>query len=209
MPEGRYALLADDGAVNAHEYFRCAPGPGGWRYFGEVAWAEDPDGPRNVVDLAVDRDWRIARLRLHTADHDLLLEPRGSALVGYLDGLQVEFPFGRDDHLAHLTPATSAVSCRRLGNTSEIDVLHIAPDTLEPSRERHRYEHHGTGSVDTPSGRFLADHWTFTDLGTDLSADLWVAGDTVVRYERRLTLEGYEAGASGVAPLSPPSGPPR
>jgi hypothetical protein len=198
MPNGRYAVIADDGTVAGHEHFRCAPGPMGWRYVGEI---DQETEEVELVDLAVDRDWRIARLRIHTGGHDLVLEPRGSALVGHQDGQVVKFPYGPEHHLSYLSPATSAVTCRRLADTAEIDVLRFAGRTLEPAHARHRYERHGEEETDTPAGRFLATRWTFTDLGVGQAADLWLAGDTIVRYERRFTLEWYEAGVSGVAPV--------
>jgi hypothetical protein len=201
MPNGRYAVLDDDGSVAGRERFRSAPGPMGWRYFSEIDDETDPEH-REVVDVAVDRDWRIARTRIYTGDHDLLLEPRGSTLRGYLDGREIELPFGPGDHLDYFTPATNAITCRRLGATSEVDVLYLAPRTLEPTRERQRYDLHGPEDIETPAGRFLATRWTFTDLASGWTADLWMAGDTVVKYERLFELEWYEPGASGVGPIA-------
>jgi hypothetical protein len=72
--------------------------------------------------------------------------------------------------------------------------------TLEPSRTEQRYELRGTEQVDTPAGRFEADRWTLTALDSGWTSDLWVAGDTVVAYDRLFEMAWYEAGASG-APL--------
>lgn len=72
MPRGTYVHHTGDGPVQEH--FRCAPGPGGWRYT-----ARRSDGSR--VDLTTDGRWRQIRVELATpswlirgglAGHDLL-----------------------------------------------------------------------------------------------------------------------------------------
>jgi hypothetical protein len=200
MPNGRYAVLDGSGVLAGHEAFRSAHGPLGWRYLGEIDDENDP-GRRETVDVAVDEAWRIVRLSIDTGEHRLLLEPRDGALAGLVDGHEVEIPYAADDHLDYFTPATNAISCRRLAETAEIDVVYLAPRTLDITRERQRYDRHDEEEVQTPVGRFRATRWTFTDLGSGWSADLWLAGVTVVRYDRLFTLEWYEAGASGPAPI--------
>jgi hypothetical protein len=197
MPTGRYTVLGDDGASAGTEDFRCAPGPMGWRYFSDVRTDH-----HEIVDIAVDRDWRIARVRIDTGEHDILLEPRGDTLAGYRDHQEIEIPYGPQMHLDYFTPATNAITCRRLGSGAEIEVVYLALATLEPSVVRQRYELHGQELVRTPVGTFEADRWTFTALDSGWTADLWVAGDTVVRYERLFDLVAYEAGASGVVPTA-------
>lgn len=201
MPQGRYTVLGDDGKPVGTERFRCAPGPMGWRYFSDVD-TEDPSPHREIVDVAVDADWRIARVRIDTGEHDLLLEPRGAVLAGYRDRAEIEIPYPPDAHLDYFTPATNLITTKRLDGTAEIDVVYLAPLTLEASRTRQRYELRGPDEVETPSGRFEANRWTFTDLDSGWSADLWVAGDVVVAYDRLFKLEEYEAGASGARPLT-------
>jgi hypothetical protein len=196
MPTGRYTVFGDDGDPAGTEDFRCAPGPVGWRYFSEVRTDH-----HEVVDVAVDAEWRIARVRIDTGEHDILLEPRDGALVGFRDGQEIAIDYGPEAHLDYFTPATNAITCRRLDGTAEIDVVYLAPVTLEPSRVRQRYELRGPDEVATPVGRFSATRWTFTALDSGWSADLWVAGDTVVAYEQLFELAAYEAGASGVAPV--------
>jgi hypothetical protein len=105
-------------------------------------------------------------------------------------------------HLDYLTPATNLITTRRLEDTTEIDVVYLAPFTLEASRVRQRYELGGPDEVETPSGRFSATRWTFTALDSGWTADLWVAGDVVVAYDRLFELSEYEAGASGAHPLT-------
>ncbi|CAN5664582.1 hypothetical protein BH18ACT17_BH18ACT17_12270 [soil metagenome] len=199
MPQGRYTVLGDDGAPVGTESFRSAPGPMGWRYFSDVDTI-DPSPHREVVDIAVDAHWRIARVRIDTGEHHVLLEPRGDVLSGFADGREIEIAFGPDVHLDYFTPATNLITTKRLGGTAEIDVVDIAPVTLEPSRTRQRYELHGPDPVQTPAGEFDAARWTFTALDTGWSADLWIAGDAVVAYERLFELTWYEAGASGAQP---------
>ena len=193
-------MFGDDGAPVGTETFRSAPGPMGWRYFSDIDTA-DPVPHREVVDVAVDADRRIARVRIDTGEHQVLLEPRGDTLVGFLDGAEVEIGYGPDVHLDYFTPATNLVTTTRLNGSAEIEVVYLAPVTLEPSRVHQRYALQGPDHVDTPAGRFAATRWTFTDLDSGWSADLWVAGDTVVAYDQLFELTWYEAGASGVQPL--------
>ena len=100
-----------------------------------------------------------------------------------------------------MTPATNAITTKRLTGTAEIDVVFLEPVTLEPTLVRQRYELMGIEGIDTAAGRFDATRWRYTSLDTGWTADLWVAGDVVVRYERLFALEWYEAGASGARPL--------
>lgn len=197
MPTGRYTVLEDDGIPAGTEDFRCAPGPMGWRYFSDIQTDH-----HEIVDVAVDRDWRIARLRIDTGEHDILLEPRGDTLAGYRDRQEIEIPYGPHLHLDYFTPATNAITCRRLTETTEIDVVYLQPVTLEPTTVRQRYELHGPEPVITPVGTFEATRWTFTSLDSGWTSDLWIAGDTVVRYDELFQLEQYEPGASGVAPIT-------
>ncbi|HVF07429.1 MAG TPA: putative glycolipid-binding domain-containing protein [Actinomycetota bacterium] len=200
MPSGRYTVLGDDGEPVGTESFRCAPGPMGWRYFSDVDTTE-PSPHHEVIDVVVDAEWRVARLRIATGEHDLLLEPRGGVLTGYHDGRAIEIEHVRDVHLDYLTPATDAVTTKRLEDTTEIDVVRLAPVTLEISRTRQRYERRGPDRVETPSGTFDALRWTVTALDSGCASELWVAGDTVVAYEGLFDLTWYEAGASGAQPL--------
>jgi hypothetical protein len=195
VPEGRYRVWDGDGAVVGTEDFRCAPGPAGWRY---VAAIETHGAPPTSLDLVVDAGWRIALVRIDNGVHELLLEAAGDdALRGARDGAPIDVAYGRDLHLDVFTPATNAVTCRRLDGTAEIDVVYVDPDELQPRRVRQRYERHADERVATPAGSFDATRWTFTSLDSGWSADLWVAGDVVVRYERLFDLERYEPGASG------------
>ena len=73
MPFGRYTVL-DDGEPVGTEEFRSAPGPMGWRSFSQVQ-TSDPSPHGETLDFAVDAGWRIARVRIDTGEHDLLLEP--------------------------------------------------------------------------------------------------------------------------------------
>ncbi len=199
MPTGRYDVSGDDdGRPAGTEAFRCAPGPMGWRYFSEIVTDHT-----EVMDVAVDRDWRIARVRIDTGSHDLLLEARDDALVGYRDRVPIEIAFGASWHLDYFTPATNAITARRLDDTTEIDVVYLEPVTLEPTARRQRYELAGRERVRTPVGSFEADRWVFTSLGDGWSADLWVAGDVVVRYAGLFELAAYEPGANGPRPQEP------
>jgi hypothetical protein len=196
VPQGRYTVHGGDGSVVGGEEFRCAPGPMGWRYFSEVD-STDPEPHHETIDVAVDAAWRIARLRIDTGAHDILLEPQGDSLTGYRDSRPIEIPYGPQLHLDYFTPATNAITCRRLQGTAEIDVVYLTPVTLEPERLRQRYVQHGDEEIATPVGRFDAMRWTFTDIDSGWSADLWMSGDVVVKYEKLFELERYEPGASG------------
>jgi len=88
MPQGTYTVF-DDGPPVGTESFRCAPGPMGWRSFSEIDTAV-PAPHHEIVDVAVDNDWRIARVRIDTGEHDVLLEPRGDVLTGFRDRRPIE-----------------------------------------------------------------------------------------------------------------------
>ena len=206
MPTGSYTVLAPDGSTEATEAFRCAPGPVGWRYFSEVDTI-DPVPHHDTIDVAVDADWRPVRLRVDSGDHQLLLEADGSRLAGWRDGEPIETPWHPDMHLDYLSPAFNAITCRRLTETTEIEVVFVDPYVLDPHVVRQRYERHGDEQVETPVGMFTATRWTYTALDTGgepgWTSELWCAQDVVVRYERLFRLERYEAGASGPRPVQP------
>jgi hypothetical protein len=201
MPVGRYTVLDGDGNAVGSEDFRCAPGPMGWRYFGEIA-TNDPTPHREIVDLVVDESWRPVRSRVETGSHHILLSADGDALRGFLDDEPVTTRWGSDWHLDYLSPAYNAVTTKRLNGSAEIDVIYLEPVTCEPREERQRYELAGDEEVDTPVGRFAGRRWRFTALSTGWSRELWIAGDVVVRFESLYELEWYEAGASGARPVS-------
>jgi hypothetical protein len=203
MPFGRYTVLGDDGSPVGTEEFRSAPGPMGWRSFSQVQ-TSDPSPHGETLDFAVHADRRIARVRIDTGEHDLLLEPDagGGALVGYRDRRPIEIAYGPEDHLDYMTPTTNAITTHRLSGTDEIDVVYLAPVTLQPSRVRQRYELVGDERVETPVGAFDATRWRFTALDSGWTSDLWVAGDIVVRYERLFELEWLDPGASGPQPIA-------
>jgi hypothetical protein len=184
MPVGTYTIIGEDGEPVGTEAFRCAPGPMGWRYFSEIDTSEH-GLHHEVVDIVVDADWRIVRVRIDTSEHQVLLEPSGG------------------EHLDYLTPATNLITTKRLTGTTELDVVFIEPFTLEQSRDRQRYELHGPEVVDTPVGRFDAVRWKYTSLASGWTSDLWVADDLVVRYDRIFELIGYDPGASGPRVLVP------
>ena len=203
MPFGRYTVFGEAGEPVGTEEFRCAPGPMGWRYFGEVE-ASDPSPHHETLDFAVDADWRIARVRIATGEHEILLQPGsdGRTLTGYRDNRPIEIQYGPDDHLDYFTPATNAITLRRLNLTAEIDVVYLEPVTLAPSRVRQRYELIGDEQVATPVGTFAASRWRFTALDSGWTAELWLAGDTVVRYERLFELAWLDPGVSGPRPVA-------
>ena len=200
MPFGRYTVFGEDGEPVGTEEFRCAPGPMGWRYFAEIE-TTDPVPHHETLDVAVDADWRIARVRIQNSEHEVLLEPGPDVLTGWLDRRPIEIPYGPELHLDVFTPATNAISAQRLFGTAEIDVVYLAPYTLEPSRVRQRYERIGDERVETPVGAFHATRWRFTALESGWTSDLWVARDLVVRYERLFELAWLDPGASGPRPI--------
>jgi hypothetical protein len=196
VPAGRYAVLGEDGARVGTEEFRCAPGPMGWRYFSDIQ-SSDPSPHVETCDVVVDADWRPVRIRVDTGEHQILLEPHGRALGGMRDGGTIELPWEPDRHVDYLTPATNLITTRRIRDTAEIDVVYLAPLTLEPTIGRQRYELMGGEDVETPVGRFAAARWRYTSLDSGWTSDLWVARDVVVRYDRLFILEWYDPGASG------------
>jgi hypothetical protein len=201
MPRGRYTVLDASGRPVGTEEFRCAPGPMGWRSFSDVD-TTDPSPHRETIDLVVDAGWRLVRARIATGEHEILVEPRDDRLVGWRDRQPIEIPYGPGWHLDYLTPAANAITCSRLEGDAEIDVVWLRPVTLEPVAVRQRYELLGPEPVETPAGTFDAERWRFTSLEEDaFAADLWIAGDVVVRYEGLYDLVWYEPGASGPRPV--------
>jgi hypothetical protein len=200
VPSGRYAVRGRSGDVVGTEDFRSAPGPMGWRYVSEIH-RDEPTPHGEVVDVAVDDEWRIVRVRVDTGEHSIALEPRDRSLRGVRDGEPIEVAWGPEGHLDYLTPAMNAITARRLAGTTEIDVVYLEPVTLESTVVRQRYELLGTEEVETPVGRFRADRWRYTAVESGWTSDLWVAGDVVVRYDRAFDLIGYEAGATGPVPV--------
>jgi hypothetical protein len=200
MPAGAYSVFDGDGSVEGTEDFRCAPGPMGWRYFSEVDTAE-PVPHHETIDVAVDADWRPVRLRIDSGAHHILLEADGDRLSGFRDRLPIETPWHQEMHLDYLSPAFNAITCRRLTDTTEIEVVFVDPYTLEPRVVRQRYDLRGDEEVETPAGTFDATRWTYTELDGGWTSELWCAQDVVVRYERLFRLERYEAGASGPRPV--------
>jgi len=197
MPLGTYAIIGEHGEPVGTEAFRCAPGPAGWRYVGEIDTTEHGQH-HEVVDIVVDADWQIVRVRIDTGEHRLLLEPSGRTLRGSRDAEPLELSWGPDDHLDYLTPATNLITTQRLTNTTEIEAVFIESSTLEPVHERQRYELRGDEDVQTPVGRFgAATRWTYASLESGWTSDLWVAGDVVVRYDRIFELIAYDPGAGG------------
>jgi hypothetical protein len=201
MPAGRYAVLGDEGGHVGTEEFRCAAGPMGWRYFSDIQ-TSDPTPHAETFDLVVDTAWRPVRIRVATGEHNVMLEPHGGSLKGGRNGVTLELPWEPDRHLDYLTPATNLITTHRLTDTAEIDVVFLAPVTLEPTLVRQRYELRGYEETDTPVGRFAATRWKYTSLDSGWTSDLWVAGDVVVRYDRLFELEWYDPGASGPRVLS-------
>ena len=204
MPFGRYTVLADGGEPVGTEEFRCAPGPVGWRYFSTIETAQ-PSPHREVVDVAVDADWRPARIRIDTSEHDLLLEPRAGALAGFRDREPIELPWGPDAHVDYFTPATNLITTKRLASSTEIEVVYLDPFTLEDHLARQHYELLGDDEVETPVGTFLTTRWRFTWLDSGWTSELWVAGDVVVRYDRLFELTWYDPGATGPRVVDRPS----
>src|SRR5436309_14140207 len=155
MPFARYSLSAQGRKPVGTEELRYAPGPMGWRYFSQVE-ATDPSPHHETLDFAVDADWRIARMRIATGEHDILLEPGsdGTALTGYRDNEPIEIPYGPDVHLDYFTPATNAITAPRLLGTTEIDVVRLKPVTLDPTRVRQHYELIGDEQIATSLGTF-------------------------------------------------------
>lgn len=203
MPFGRYTVFGDGGEPVGTEEFRSAPGPLGWRYFSEIDSAE-PSAHHETLDFAVDADWRLARVRIATGGHEILLQPSagGTTLTGFRDRQPIEIPYGPDVHLDYFTPATNAITARRLTGTTEIDVVYLEAVTLNPSRVRQRYELVGDERVVTPAGSFDASRWRFTALDSGWTGDFWLAGDTVVRYERLFELAWLDPGVSGPQPVA-------
>lgn len=177
------------------EAFRCAPGPAGWRYFGEIETSV-PEHHREIVDLVVDSSWEPIRVRIDTGSHGALLHRDGDRLRGVLDGESIDLEARPD--VDYFSPAFNAATANRLGATAEIEVWYLDPVTCRPHLEGQRYELEGEEEVATPVGRFPAHRWRYTALRSGFTRPLWVSGDVVVAFEDVFELAEYEPGRGPV-----------
>jgi hypothetical protein len=200
MPVGRYRVLDGQGGPVGTEDFRCAPGPGGWRYFAEIE-TSDPQPHRERVDFVVDLSWRPLRLVVETGSHSLALRSSDEALIGERDGEPLEIPFGPETEIDYLSPSFNAVTANRLEATADVEVVYLEPVTCEPVPARQRYELlEPVDIIRTPVGEFEASRWRYTSLPGGWTGQLWLAGDVVVAFEGLFELEAYEPGSRGPFP---------
>jgi hypothetical protein len=200
VPSVGYTVLEGDGSAVGAEELRSAPGPVGWRAFSEVRLTV-PEPHHEIVDLAVDTEWRPVRARISTGAHEVLLLLDHDRLTGFRDGDPIVVAFGSGVHLDHRSPMFDAVTANRLTGPVELEVVVLEGATLEPTIETRRYEPLGDDEIATPAGRFAVRGWRCTAPSTGRSRDFWVADDVAVRSEGRYELTWYEAGASGPRPV--------
>lgn len=198
MPIGSYRVLSPDGRRAGTEELRSAPGPMGWRCF---ARRFTGDGfPAGHADLTVDSAWRLVRVRLASAHHEIVLAARGQTLQGQRDGTEVTLPWdGSRLVVSRSSPCFLPAVLPRVEGAADHEVLALDPETCEPRAERHHIEPGPEEEIDVPPGRFRASRWTITD--PEGTRRVWIAGALLVCDEGRFELETYEAGAHGPAPL--------
>jgi hypothetical protein len=197
VPSGRYDVIGEDGRPEGDESFRSAPGPAGWRYVADIT-----GGGEGAVDLVADAAWNVVRVRYRSPAGELLLETHGDRIVGVRNDETLELRWRPEMHVDVFSPVTNLTSTKRLAGTQEIEVLYVDRDTLDITFTRQRYELLGDERIRTPVGSFDATRWRFVALDSDWTADLWVSGDVVVKYERTFELAAYEPGATGPAASS-------
>src|SRR6058998_1171472 len=130
MPFGRYTVFGEGGKPVGTEEFRCAPGPMGWRYFADVE-IETDEPHHEIVDLAVDSQWRPVRTRIETGTHSILLTAESDRLAGFHDRQPVDIAWGSDTELDYASPAYNVVTANRLRRSAEFDVVFLEPVTCE------------------------------------------------------------------------------
>ena len=197
MPAGQYRILGGTGDAVALEAFRSAPGPVGWRYFSTVSGL---DGEQGNVDLSVNASWSPVRVRIQTGAHHTLLLVRGEAVEGVLDDEEVALPYDEAMGIEFPSPGFLAAATRRLGQTAELEVLALDPQTLQSRIETHRFERVGEERCQTPAGTFEAVHWRFIAPRPRFSRSFWVAGDVCLAAEDLYELATYEALSNGPQP---------
>ena len=194
MPTGRYTVLGDDGAPAEHRGASAAPPV---RWAGATSAMSRPTTARSSTSPSTATGASPAS-DIGTGEHDILLERRGDSLAGYRDRQEIEIPYGPQMHLDYFTPATNAITCRRLERTAEISAVYLEPITLEPvdrspalQPRRRRPRHDARRHV-------RRDKMDLHEPRVGLVRPPVDRRDTVVRYDRLFTLEEYEPGASGV-----------
>ena len=115
---------------------------------------------------------RIARVRIDTGDHDILLEPREGTLAGTRDHRVHPNRVGCPHPLRLLHPSDEPDHRRRpIRGTQRSRSSAWSRSPWKPNRVRQRYEPMGSGDVDTQAGRFRAGAggsprmWTWPTCG--------------------------------------------
>ncbi|RMI30235.1 hypothetical protein [Streptomyces triticirhizae] len=191
MPQGRYSISdPEDGTPLGEERFRCAPGPAGWRYTGELT---APDGaPRLDTDLTLDALGRQLRVELRAGGWQL----RGGALDGLtwvrMDAAGTTADEGNARAAAFSGPSpgflVAVARLLRLGRDPEAErpgsarvrLVTVTPPALATRTRDESWTHLGSETHPTDSGPLIVDAYEVADLETGERHTVHLAGDVVL-----------------------------
>ncbi|WP_242889383.1 hypothetical protein [Actinomadura litoris] len=170
MPTGAYVHLED----GLEERFRCAPGPGGWRYTSERS-----DGVR--TDLVVDSRWRQIRVEVVTPSW---------WVRGGVTGPEVAWVRGDAEHgeraSGFLTDSpgflVAIAHSLRVAEQDEADVrlVRLSGPSLAALTATWRWRLAGTSTYQTETDPLPVAEYEITDLSTGERTAFHLAGDVVL-----------------------------
>jgi hypothetical protein len=174
MPSGTYLHL-DEGL---EERFRCAPGPGGWRYTSERS-----DGVR--VDLVVDARWRQIRVEVVTPTWWLRGGVTGPELAWVRAAGETGAEHGeRAWGFVSGSPGFLVSVARSLGldeNAQEdVRLVQLSGTSLAALTVLWRWRLAGTSAYETETEPLPVEEYEVTDLATGEVETVHLAGDVVL-----------------------------
>ncbi|MFI0404997.1 hypothetical protein [Actinomadura sp. 3N508] len=174
MPSGTYLHTGE----GLEERFKCAPGPGGWRYT-----SQRPDGLR--TDLVVDARWRQIRVELVTPTWWVRGGVTGPevAWVRAAEETGTEHAERAAGFIAD-SPGFLIAVARSLGldENAEADVrlVQLGGPSLSPLTTLWRWRRAGTSVHETETEPLPVSQYEVTDLSTGEVESVHLAGDVVL-----------------------------
>lgn len=174
MPAGTYLHL-DEGL---EERFRCAPGPGGWRYTSTRS-----DGVR--VDLVVDARWRQIRVEVVTPGWWVRGGVTGRELAWVRGGGETGAEHAeRASGFLHDSPGFLVAVARSLelgeGAQTDVRLVRLSGPSLSALTALWRWRLAGTSAHATDAGPLPVAEYEVTDLSTGEAESVHLAGDVVL-----------------------------
>ncbi|HEY8479572.1 MAG TPA: hypothetical protein VIL71_07045 [Spirillospora sp.] len=174
MPDGVY--LHVDGELE--ERFRCAPGPGGWRYASHRS-----DGVR--VDMVTDARWRQLRLEIVTPAWWIRGGVTGPEVVWVRAAGETGTEHGERAAGFLLDSPGSLVAVARLlalddGARRDVRLVRVSGPSLATLTTTWRWHRTGTSVYETETRPLPVSEYEITDLSTGEVEAVHIAGDVVL-----------------------------